>query len=71
MTEEEAKTRWCPMTRISYGKTDVCDNRGNPNGGLNALCLASDCMLWVEDRRTTTPKDRQHHVADGHCGLIK
>jgi hypothetical protein len=60
MTEDEAKQKWCPMTR------DEHHNR----------CIASGCMMWrwdysprevkryVEVNPESTPPE-----ADGHCGL--
>lgn len=32
MTEEQAKTKWCPMVKVGI------DNNFN--------CVASDCMMW-------------------------
>ncbi len=45
MTEQEAKTKWCPM----YRSTD--------NGELtaHATCCASDCMIWRETDRCLIP----------------
>lgn len=42
MTEEEAKTKWCPMVR------DVRMTNGNLEIG-SGYCKASGCMMW---RRT-------------------
>jgi len=33
LTEEEAKTKWCPLTRT-------------PSIQRNMRCLASECMAW-------------------------
>jgi len=46
MTEQEAKTKWCPMVR------HVKDQEGNfyTTNGCNSsgfeTCIASDCMMW-------------------------
>lgn len=59
-TEEEAKTKWCPLARAAepqrYGSGDpMCPvaavNRGSdalsdPSYTPNALCLASGCAAW-------------------------
>jgi len=61
MTEDEAKTKWCPMARNFA--TDQNGNHGVGNrdaDGPMAIsnCLASGCMAWrVLGQRT------------GYCGL--
>lgn len=51
-TEEEAKTKWCPMVSFLIGPhNDVWQNHGytnraeyfEPNG---VKCIASGCMFW-------------------------
>lgn len=74
MTEEEAKTKWCPMVRFD---PEGGINRESPN--LVFTCIASCCMMWIWDSHNThTLKDGK--VADGygnmqdalgHCGLAK
>lgn len=51
MTEEEAKTKWCPMSRVSLTKGEVGYNR--VDGGIPseyATCIGSDCMAWAWDK---------------------
>lgn len=66
MTEEEAKTKWCPMVRW-YGNAnqyeDVFDNRG-----YNCTCVASGCMMWRWNYKKEENRDlyKDH---DGYCGL--
>ncbi len=65
MTEDEAKTKWCPFVRaIGAVSDDAAANRwpADPDGesddsfGLDssgqphALCIASQCMAWRWDR---------------------
>lgn len=66
MTEEEAKTRWCPMART---------------GDEHDRCITSSCMMWREiwlDRdvyKFTPNPDGSVTCADGpsliggYCGL--
>ena len=79
MKEEEAKQRWCPMSKTSmleecimgvttynYNRLDVGDNVV-PN---ECKCIASDCMMWVED--LTREEASSGFIAkNGHCGLAK
>lgn len=50
MTEDEAKTKWCPMVRWSG---DNAAGFGNNRGRIdkdqhNAYCIGSQCMMWRE-----------------------
>jgi len=74
MTEEQAKTRWCPHSRVRTGLGEVsCNRHGKEQGdtgsslAINSNCIASDCMMWVPEIR------RQHgsmtEVSGGYCGL--
>lgn len=95
MTEEEAKTKWCPMVSCNgedKGKYTPAGNCEIKIGGTNldrnpiyARCIASDCMMWKEDRTffkegenscsTKELKRREnageYRVLDCYCGLTK
>lgn len=44
MTEEEARTKWCPMHRVSASPAgDIYGNMPNRNADT---CAASLCMAW-------------------------
>lgn len=47
MTEEEARTKWCPFVRIGNYLSGGSLNRA-ANGDIdNAMkCIASECMGW-------------------------
>lgn len=65
MTEDEAKTKWCPFaqTVISDGNAGNRLSYGTPRFSVGEItadtrCLGSGCMAWRWQNRT-----------DGHCGL--
>jgi hypothetical protein len=70
MTEEEAKTKWCPFVRHTR-ETDVCfasTNRGDirTTAELNFKCLGSACMAWRwEDEAEEVATDRKCEVCKG------
>lgn len=82
MTEEEAKTRWCPMMR-DQPWIDDDGKTTNARAGDHVHCIGSGCMMWrwTDPRMVAVfnePWDRQSspigftHVAncvDGGCGL--
>jgi hypothetical protein len=63
--ESEAKTRWCPWSRVEVGETGVVVNRFAMDADVakplfNAtLCIGSGCMAWREN--VVNPYD-------GYCG---
>jgi hypothetical protein len=70
MTEEQAKTKWCPnarhVTEDDVGMP-VANRCGEPwnDGGITGLpwnkCVASDCMAWRFTR---------HIPLAGYCGAF-
>jgi hypothetical protein len=52
MTEDEAKKKWCPFTRvhISYGGENsmvmTSANRSLPANETSNKCIGSACMAW-------------------------
>ena len=61
MTEDDAKTKWCPQVRVMS------------DGGLQAdiNCIASDCMMWRFDERRDENMVLVPCDTGGHCGLAK
>jgi len=71
MTEEEAKTKWCPQARVTRAGTDdatswnrfVDEGVPIPNG---SRCIASACMAWRWDVPDPATYEGR---APGYCGL--
>jgi len=66
MTEEEAKTKYCPMG----GRSVSIKSSGDFKIGEFTLCIASDCMMWrayeiqyADDMKTSIQRE------GGYCGL--
>ncbi len=85
MTEDEAKTKWCPFARERFEVHDLGQiaitalNRLDDEGceGLSR-CIGSECMAWrwrMVIETMPMPIGRNAHLTDadgnwlGHCGL--
>lgn len=63
LTEEDARTRWCPFARLSMSEDAVEGNHASNRfeagtmGHRRTRCLASECMAWrwAEVAGTGTP----------------
>ncbi len=78
MKEEEAKKKWCPMSRQdnddagtwnrvwSRLKQWFPDDAGGVVSHDICNCIASDCMMWRGDIPDTNGDPVTTH---GHCGL--
>ena len=65
MTEEEAKTKWCPMVRGTYSNRYVSEI----GFSKDQACLASGCALWRwENTSFVKGTEEDKHLA-GYCGL--
>lgn len=82
MTEDEAKTKWCPAARVVWPGSDwgsaFSGNRSPlSDDGFNGAdrCIASECMAWRWDKGTTYTTDGKawnrmpSAPAEGRCGL--
>lgn len=81
MTEEEAKTKWCPMFSMAYETAGY--NMGDGPETLTrrpvrANCIGSACMMfrWDEVRNpnwhphmATTEEPFIRSETEGYCGL--
>jgi hypothetical protein len=72
MTEDEAKTKWCPHVRhtalpMSNGDAAVYDNRSSEVAfHVAGCCIASACMAW---RWLDDPEALEGEPYEGYCGL--
>ena len=76
MTEEEAKTKWCPFIQVSAGggcvgglsnRQDGSHNK-TPDGSPN--CIGSACMAWRwREPPGPQPPDAPEPSDEGWCGL--
>ena len=82
MTEEEAKTKWCPYAMVAAITKEFSCNRDH-DGAIyqDNMCIASECMMWREIRTSSGYKfsepDKDGRVTclegpeivGGYCGL--
>lgn len=82
MTEQEAKTKWCPMVRHVGPKAPLDSTPQDAVHNNGAHCKGAQCMMWIWDgwREGTTFKtsvddngefkaDAPYPPMEGHCGL--
>jgi hypothetical protein len=75
MNEEQARTKWCPMTRVFSGRDKDASK-----------CIASGCMMWQptvriwhfergnfleigESYSALDKVEERYDNSDGYCGL--
>lgn len=72
MTEDEAKTKWCPFGRASDPGYLAYNRNAFGQASTLSLCLGSACMAW---RRTKKITNYDHVCPEfdnteyGYCGL--
>ena len=77
MTEDEAKTKWCPHARASnaYAELGTSVNRGSKgDADKDCLCLGSICMAWrwlltPEEAKENNDNELLEDTEAGYCGL--
>ena len=81
MTEDEAKTKWCPFVRyqparkFSFGRIKAAINRwlDDDDKQLNpepCHCIGSECMAWRDDKSANQCANaRMENQDHGYCGL--
>ena len=72
MTEEEAKTKWCPMVRQPFTLNDqmVAANRSQESqNSPSNNCIGSACMMWRNYIPHVLDPKQKINGTDGYCGL--
>lgn len=81
LTEQEAKTKWCPLARTSYSTIEELEHGGvnRAQGPSEVSCIASACMMWRKrdqigigpdgEKRVRDMDGRTRWVDRGFCGL--
>jgi hypothetical protein len=77
MTEDEAKTKWCPFVRTGLVagmavNRHVADAPGAIDGVHDETrCIGSGCMMWRVKVRESYPMDASTNdlIVGGYCGL--
>ena len=70
MTEDQAKTKWCPipMKAIQAGDHWTAAHI-DITGERASNCIASECMWWTWDYQNLDPEYANQD--EGHCGAVK
>ena len=70
MLESEAKTKWCPMARLtgvaSGGLSMLVSNRDSEPNKFRQYCIGPQCACWVDTGYDDAAKERT-----GRCGLAR
>ena len=71
MTEDEAKTKWCPHARVHKGEGGNRYPMDIDAVGVSAYtrCIGSGCMMWREVSSQRKEIDGKLVMYGGHCGL--
>lgn len=72
LTEEQARTKWCPKSRSiwQHGDRAISANRKESGEYLDSdTCLGSACMMWrwakiPANYRSGLPRDGWEHITD-------
>lgn len=66
MTEDEAKTKWCPFVRFA-GDEGIVSNRPVVTENDITLCIGSACMAWrIVKFQMGANREPESH---GYCGI--
>lgn len=75
MTEDEAKTKWCPFARVMLFEPEPgAGNHAVNRTTMDCHCIGSACMAWRAEAGIVVPADSVTpemlaRKAGGYCGL--
>lgn len=73
MTEDEAKTKWCPFVRVHGGDLSFNRYAAADNPAFNCTCLGSACMAWrwrwIPEMEISRGAHLIESKTEGYCGL--
>lgn len=71
MTEEEAKTKWCPFVRMHPGGYNASTHFDGMPDQRYGRCIGSDCMAWRWHQVPAGPPPYSvlKNSNEGYCGL--
>ena len=73
MTEDEARTKWCPMSIVAGREGNRVGDGISGDIHYASMCIASDCMMWRWDwdLKKTDVRDPEdgNLPSGGYCGL--
>lgn len=74
LTEEEARTKWCPFFRAAIGVgpsdgVEIVSNRMRERGNGACTCIGSDCMAWRWSEFPYSEEGGSKIRRYGFCGL--
>lgn len=69
MTQEEARGKWCPFSRVADDHDEVSFNRWQREDPEDPLIVVSTCCIGAQCMAWRWWKHPAGNTGDGYCGL--